>query len=554
MHAAPESITEFLTDGSLAALCGSLGSLTARTIQLRDRSGRLIEKCEGVPPWRLASDASTDALGAALASIDTQPDARTPDGTRLIPLRTAGRIVGALTLPPAAARPAEEDRLTRTLALVAQTVGELCDQEVQARRRGTELQALYELSSLLVAAHDVSAILDASLRAAAMFFSADAGTVHLFDHESHALKLRAWHAMSHDAAQRMTELPDQDLTDAAEASGRVIDIASPDATVGPAVRAAAAMEDLRSLISFPLTYRARHYGMLRLYGRTPLEFDKAQTALLRTIVEHVAAAVAGAELLVTERKHRKTQRHLQLAADVQSRMRSRTRPEHPAIDIDARLLSSLELAGDFYDIFDFHGHIGVMIGDVVGKGVPAALLMASLRAAVRAHALTDRDLASVIRRTNVFLTRDTLDQEFATLFLASVDPAARTLSYCNAGHEPPFLIRAGAARVQTLDVGGLVLGVDESQDYEHATVELHDHDTLVACTDGLVEAQNFEGSDFGRARLHDTIARFLRNSPDAPARAVADHAIWEVRRFIGLNTTSDDTTIIVMRVRGEAAN
>lgn len=552
MHAAPESITEFLTDGSLAALCGSLGSLTRRSIQLRDRAGRLIEKCDGSPPWRLVADDHADRVRAALDAADSQAQVGAPDGTRLIPVRTAGRVVGALTLPPDRPDARDDEGLTRTLALVAQTVGELCDQEVKARRRGTELGVLYELSALLVAAHDVAAILDASLRAAALFFSADAGSVHLFDAESPGLRLRAWHAVSERFVVELNAAADNDPDGAEEAIGRVIGLEADADAVAPVLRRAMAHDALSSLIAFPLVYRGRHYGVMRLYGRSTLAFDSAQTALLRTIVEHVAAAVAGAELLVTERKHRQTQRHLQLAADVQSRMRSRTRPEHPSIDIDARVLSSLELAGDFYDIFDFHGKIGLMIGDVVGKGVPAALLMASLRAAVRAHALTEHDPALVMQRTNVFMTRDTLSQEFATLVVGALDPATGAFTYCNAGHEPPFVIRAGLGEARTLDEGGLVLGVDEDASYDQGSIVLHGRDTLVACTDGLVEAQNFAGQEFGRKRLRETIAKFLDSNPDAPARAVADHAIWEVRRFIGLNASSDDTTLVVVRVRPEA--
>lgn len=554
MHAAPESITEFLTDGSLAALCASLGDLADHTITLRDRLGRVIEKQTGEPPWALREDADAPHVRESLDRIQNQraPDAA-PDGKRLVPLRTAGRVVGALVAAPNKPGAQSPPRLLGTLGLVAQTVGELCDQEVEARRRGRELRVLYELSALLVGSHDISAMLDAALRAAALFFNADAGSVHLLDHETHNLTLRAWHGVSIEFTQRLRELPDQEAADLDSQHGRVIAIDDDtERALAPITEAALRAERIASLITLELAYRGRRYGLIRLYGRSRLEFDSAQTALLRTIVEHVAAAVAAAELLQTERRHRQMQRHLKLAADVQARMRPRARPGHPDLDIEARVLSSLELAGDFFDIFEFHGAIGLIVADVVGKGVPAALLMASLRASLRAHALGDRDIASILRRTNIFLTRDTLDQEFATLFFAAIDPHTRTLTYTNAGHEPPFVVRAGAGHAEPLTEGGTILGVDETQDFPSASVTLAPGDTLVVCTDGLIEAQNFEGRAYGRRRLRDTVTRYLRENPEATSRAVADHAIWEVRRFVGLHEHADDTTIAVIRVRPDA--
>lgn len=554
MHGAPESIIEFLTDGSLAALCASLGALTDHTITLRDRAGLCIEnRADGTPLWTLRPDDESEVIRARLNALQPTPGVRHQrDGSTItIPIRTAGRIVGALLASPGSPQTKTPAKLQNTLELVAQTVGELCDQEVEARRRGRELRVLYELSSLLVGSHDISAMLDAALRAAAMFFSADAGSVHLLDLESHTFTLRAWHGVSTEFTQRLRELPDQEVAALDEHAGAVamLDDETHTRWLAPITDASLRAEGIASVISLDLSYRGRRHGVLRLYGRGALAFNDAQTSLLRTIVEHVAAAVAAAELLQTERRHRQMQRHLKLAADVQSRMRPRTRPEHPSFDIEARLVSSLELAGDFYDIFDYHGLIGIVIADVVGKGVPAALLMASLRASIRAHAQNERDLSRLVSKTNIFLTRDTLDQEFATLLFASIDPEARTLTYCNAGHEPPFIVRRGSNTAEVLREGGLVLGVDESQDFPSARVTLSPGDTFVACTDGLIEAQNFEGQEFGRAHLVQTVIAYLRENPDAGARNIADHAIWEVRRFAGLHKRADDTTIVVVRVR-----
>ena len=161
---------------------------------------------------------------------------------------------------------------------------------------------------------------------------------------------------------------------------------------------------------------------------------------------------------------------MRLAADVQRRLLPSEPPRIAGLDTAARYLSSLDLGGDFYDLIDLGGHLGFAVGDVVGKGLPAALLMASVRATLRAHAADLYDLDEIIARVNAALTRDSRPEEFTTVFYGVIDPASRRLTYCNAGHDPPVVFRragdedGGATRVvATLDAGGMVVGVDAAQ-------------------------------------------------------------------------------------------
>jgi sigma-B regulation protein RsbU (phosphoserine phosphatase) len=217
-------------------------------------------------------------------------------------------------------------------------------------------------------------------------------------------------------------------------------------------------------------------------------------------------------------------------------------PVRPPFDIAARYVPSFELGGDFYDFIELEGHVGVAVGDVVGKGVAASLFMASVRASLRAYADDVYDLDEVISRVNVALCRDTLDNEFATLYYGVLDPATNRLTYCNAGHEPPLLMRKG--EFIPLDIGGMILGVDELQRYDKSLIDLQPGDLLVMYTDGLIDAFNDRGEKFGRERLR----RAMRDAAGKSARDALHHILWEMRRFVGLQRSNDDTTLVVVRV------
>ena len=217
-------------------------------------------------------------------------------------------------------------------------------------------------------------------------------------------------------------------------------------------------------------------------------------------------------------------------------------PNVPGLDIAARYVPSLELSGDFYDFIEMEGRLGVCVGDVVGKGVAASLLMASVRASLRAYAQDMYDLDEIMSRVNIAMTRDTLDKEFATLFYGVYDPGTRRLAYANAGHEPPLLARDG--QIIPLDVGGMIVGVDPTQKYKKALVTLSAGDMLVIYTDGLMDALNFDQKRFGRQRVYEA----LQQAVSMPAQNAVHHLLWEMRRFVGLNRASDDTTIVVMKI------
>lgn len=489
-------IADFLTDGSLAALVHELSVLSSCRVTLHDRDGMRIATAVGTPPWRFEPPDPDDLVPAA--------------SRRLIPILVDGETIGTLAVRFDNPELSEDQktRLVRVLEGLALTAQEFCNEHVEILRKSSELELLYRLSSLLVAATDLESILNVAIRSAIEVMGADAGLIFLMDHEPGSLSLAAHSGLSPAFVEAFASLPVERIVDQEALKGNVVLI--PDLLEQGRASLLEWIKDegIVGLVSVGLVFKGNTIGLLRLYTRRPASCSERERALLRASAEQIASGVAGARLVESERERRQMQRHLALAADIQRRMLPVGAPSIPRIDVATAYLPSLELGGDFYDLIELSGHLGIVVGDVVGKGVPAALLMASVRASLRAHATDIYHLDDVIARVNLALAHDTRPNEFATLFYGVFDPTTLTLTYCNAGHDPPFIMRpsqqtSGRPPVfRTLDAGGMAVGIDPEQHYEHTVEHLQTGDVIVAYTDGVNEAMNFDNEKFGRPRLY----------------------------------------------------
>jgi phosphoserine phosphatase RsbU/P len=218
----------------------------------------------------------------------------------------------------------------------------------------------------------------------------------------------------------------------------------------------------------------------------------------------------------------------------------------PAIagcEIAARWEPASDFGGDCYDALRLGGgRVGVSIADVSGKGLPAAFLMSNLQASVRAFAAQQSSPRYVAASINRALCGNPALRTFATFFYAVIDTTTRTLTFSNAGHNPPILVRADAS-VERLATGGLVLGVRDSAPYEQGETRLLAGDRIVLFTDGFNEAENPDGVDFGDEQLVETVVRHRRQ----PAHELLDTVFSRVRDFTGGRFT-DDATLIAIAV------
>jgi len=241
------------------------------------------------------------------------------------------------------------------------------------------------------------------------------------------------------------------------------------------------------------------------------------------------------------------EKQVAMAADVQQRMIPSEPPAVRGLDLASVYVPCYTLGGDLYDFIPLPSdNLGLVVADVSGKGVPASLIMASVRAALRAQADNVYYLYEIVRRLNLMLCRDTKVGEFVTLFYGVYDATNRRLTYCNAGHPPPMLLRD--VKVTEFTTDNMILGVDDSEPYRQNFVDLVPGDTLLIYTDGVTDAMNYQRETFGRKRLIEAFAKGGRGG-GATADEVAQNILWELRKFVGISQRSDDVTMIVAKVQ-----
>jgi len=276
-------------------------------------------------------------------------------------------------------------------------------------------------------------------------------------------------------------------------------------------------------------------------------------------------------------------RELEMAAEVQRHLFPADGLEDDALEIYGACLPALTVGGDYYDYFELgERRTGVAIADVAGKGIAAALVMSTIQASLRCQLISaDRSLADVVASMSRMLLRSTADGGYATFFLAAFNHATRALTYVNAGHNPPMLVRGASSQrgdgefieapasaryisrravgtraglaervaekpvVRLLTTGGPIIGTFLNGPYEQETIQLQTGDLLVVYTDGVTEALNPSGVEFGEAKLRS----ILVNSVQLSAHACANKILREVLKWQGQASQHDDITLIVVKVK-----
>src|SRR5215470_4005572 len=240
-------------------------------------------------------------------------------------------------------------------------------------------------------------------------------------------------------------------------------------------------------------------------------------------------------------------RDLEIAREIQTWLVPSQPPEVAGVDIAFATRPQNSVAGDYYDAFypdpERHEKLVLVIADVAGKSVPAALLMATLQASLRTIAGQGVSVVELTTRLNRYASAYSLEgRRFTTAVLCEYEPESRRLTYVNAGHNAPILRRANGA-LETLETGGLPLGIHMGAEYETASLELKPGDALIFYTDGVVEAFNESGEEFGNERWRGAI----RNLPDWNAQETLQFLMKRVDEFVGATRQSDDITCMIFR-------
>ncbi len=295
----------------------------------------------------------------------------------------------------------------------------------------------------------------------------------------------------------------------------------------------------------PLRWRNETLGLVLLGEKiTGTEFTSEDVTLLNNLGSQMGVSLQNALLLRDRLRVARIEEELSLAHQIQQTFLQSDFPALPRCEVHAVNLPSRQVGGDYYDVVTApDGSFLVAIADVAGKGVPAALLSSMLQAALRTQARSVESPAAILRNINALVYRSTAVHQFATFFLARVAADGRRMTYCNAGHNWPALLRRGQRT--WLQAGGTILGIMEDVVLEEDSFDLASGDLLVFYTDGISEATNVEGELYGEERLMD----FVSDLPPAlNPEAIAMSILREIERHLGRLEAQDDRTLVVLRV------
>jgi len=303
-------------------------------------------------------------------------------------------------------------------------------------------------------------------------------------------------------------------------------------------------QGVRSLMAVPLQTDERVIGLLYVdTPNLPREFTAEDLNLLTVMANVAAIRIERERLSEVELAERRLAAEIQQAAEIQRRFLPGRAPEIPGLDLAGYNAPCRTVGGDYYDFLPYpDGRAGVVIGDVAGKGLPAALMMTSLQAKVQALAESHREPAELVTHLNRVLMTTCPENRFVTLFYAVVDPAAGELLYANAGHNPPLVARANG-EIVPLQEGGPVLGILRALTFEQYRCRFEPGDALLLYSDGVTEAANAAGEEFGDERLVQVLAGAAQASADGIVDAVHD----AVEQWLAGQPPADDITVVAAR-------
>ncbi|MBN1896031.1 SpoIIE family protein phosphatase [bacterium] len=299
-----------------------------------------------------------------------------------------------------------------------------------------------------------------------------------------------------------------------------------------------------SLLSVPLLSKGRMIGLLTVFNKKdPEGFDEHDQRLLSIIAGQSTQVIENARLLEKEKELTRMEEELRLAREIQMGLLPKASPQIKGYDIFGISIPAKIVGGDYFDFIQVsETQLAFCLGDVSGKGMPAALLMSNLQAAVRSQSLLETACCECMVRANTLLCRNTTPEKFATLFYGILDFASHAVRCCNAGHNYPFLF-SGGRDPHLLVTGGPVLGFMEGIPFEQASYPLSPGDLLLAYSDGITEALNPSEDQYGEEKL----AEIIRRNKNLSARELIQKILDDVGHFSANAQQEDDMTLLAIK-------
>ncbi len=302
-------------------------------------------------------------------------------------------------------------------------------------------------------------------------------------------------------------------------------------------------EKVGSLLAVPIQYRGEKIGVLILVGSDDRTFTEKESVLAGLLASEAGSLIENARLLEEALERRAMEKERQLAEEVWRRFLPATIPQVEGFEIAACCTPASRIGGDYYDVIRLSdGRTLVALGDVSGSGMPAALLMSNLQAALRVSLGTSPEPDKIVALINRHICSTTDTSRFATLFIGIVDPATRTLAYVNAGHNPPFLFRTTGI-CEELGATGIPVGFVTEAVYEAVTTRLEPGDRLMILSDGITEAFNASEEMYGEDRVKDLVCAQVWIASDDLVNAIL---VAVDEWCAGSTAYTDDRTIVIV--------
>lgn len=413
----------------------------------------------------------------------------------------------------------------------------LLSQEIE--RRALEKEVLLDIARVLSTPFELEEVVDTIFVALRQVIDYDAAAIYLVRRGTDALEMVSAVGYPDGSESAFDLLIGQGIVGTVAKSGEPVIV--PD--VSRDVRYVAARIGTRSEIAAPLLVEGRVVGVFNLESDHEDVYHEGHLELLMAFAAQAALAVERARTARDRVERRRLEKELAIARDIQRSFLPSQAPRIPGFDLAGTSIAHDQVGGDYYDFITVsETRLGLAIADVSGKGIPAALLMAGFRMSLLAEIRNEFAIRAVMRKVNQLLHESTERDKFVTACYALLDWRNGVLTFANAGHNPPLLLRADGT-AEALVEGGVALGVLEDTRYEERPIALREGDILVMYTDGVSEAEDEHNEQFGPERIE----QIVRANPGHSARELTQDIVAAVLDWAGERGPNDDVTLLVVR-------
>lgn len=427
------------------------------------------------------------------------------------------------------------EKIQKKAGLILENAALFADLE----QRNREIHKLFEVNEKILSSFEPKQTLDFILASLKSLIKYDAAAVFLIDKSGENLLSASSDGYPQEAIKRLHLKIGQGACGWAVQTGQINLLTN----VDKAEHYYPIRQETKSQLSIPLLFNGQVLGVICLESDKPGFFKQNTVETLKLFATQAAIAIHNAQQIDVYLAKKALEHELIDAGAVQRRLLVQRIPRMDNLQISVSHKASKLVSGDLYDIIRYDSTtVGIAIGDVSGKGAPAALMMALILASLRSQKVTFYTVCDTVYRLNNLLHESTIEGKYATFFFALISTEKNELIYTNAGHNPPFFIKANGEVIR-LDKGGIVLGFLADQMYIQESSPFEQGDLLLAFTDGITEAMNHKEEEFGEERL----LRLAIENRDKPVQEIRNIILDSVREFSAFEIPEDDMTLVLCR-------